>query len=595
MERAKKTPKSSRLSGTNFEHEVDPIMRGTVASEGLLTGYQPTIVHGYGLVVGLKGTGSRLVPAEVRAMMLAEMARHGIGDPRTGWEHLTPERMLDSEDTAIVVVEGVIPPGAPKGSTFDVRVFALPGSTTTSLDGGRLYTTELRPGPLAVGSKQAFALARASGPIFINPFVEPGKTATSAVNSLSGRILDGGTTISDMPVKLRLASTSHARASTVQQAINSNFPREPGQSNETAHGESGDSIIITVPPSYTEETTEFIELLRHTSLNVGAIEMTSQAVRRGLLANPGSGSSAKWRWCALGPKAVPMIQDLYDHSEESPRFAALSAGAHLDDALVVPHLLDLAEKSENKQRRIVAIQHLGRMGTNPHVDIGLHELLKDKDVDIRLATFEAMLERRDPMIGHMWVDEKFILNQVPSTYPMVYISQTGVPRLVVFGSDLEFKKPMTLNTWSGRLLMKADSADDKIQVFYRVREGSRAEILLAPEQLEAFVTFLGHKTSIDNPNPGLDLAYGEVISAVHELWRKGYLPCDFKAEQDRVLAAILENETESDYVTRPEFDEQPEPDWRLPARPGEENEGELDLPARGGLDAGTAPGDTVPR
>ena len=59
-------------------------------------------------------------------MMTAEMTRLGIGDPRTGWDHLSPDRMLDSEDTAVVVVEGVIPPGAPKGLTFDVRVFALP-------------------------------------------------------------------------------------------------------------------------------------------------------------------------------------------------------------------------------------------------------------------------------------------------------------------------------------------------------------------------------------------------------------------------------------------------------------------------------------
>ena len=126
LERADRDTKSERLSKTNFELEVDPIMRGTVASEGIFTGYEPTVVRGYGLVVGLSGTGSRIVPAQVRSLMLAEMTRRGVGDPQNGWNGLTPERMLDSEDTAIVVVEGVIPPGAPKGTEFDVRVFALP-------------------------------------------------------------------------------------------------------------------------------------------------------------------------------------------------------------------------------------------------------------------------------------------------------------------------------------------------------------------------------------------------------------------------------------------------------------------------------------
>jgi hypothetical protein len=353
--------------------------------------------------------------------------------------------------------------------------------------------------------------------------------------------------------------------------------------------------MITVPPSYADRTIEFMELLRHTSLQVGTIELTSQAVRRGLLANPGSAQDAKWRWCALGPKAVPMIQDLYDHAEESPRFAALSAGAHLNDALVVPHLLDLAETSANKNIRLAAINQMGKMSMNPRIDLGLRGLLEDDDVDIRLATFEAMLERRDPLISQVWVDDKFILNRVPCSYPMIYIAQTGEPRIVVFGTGLEFKKPMTLHSWSGRLLMKADSDDEEIQVFYRPREGARAEILLAPTEVGNFARFLGHNTTIDDPSPGLDLGYGEVIGAVHELWRRGYLASDFKAEQDRVLAAILAVETEDDHVSRPEFDDTKDSGWRVPPRPGQEGEDDISSQARHGLEGGGVPGNTVPR
>jgi hypothetical protein len=596
LERAPKQNKSARIGKTNFEHEVDPIMRGTVASEGILTGYQPTVVRGYGLVVGLKGTGSRLVPANVRAMMLAEMARRGVGDSSIGWGHLSPEKMIDSLDTAVVVVEGVIPPGSTKGSTFDVRVFVLPGSTTTSLESGRLYTADLRPGPLASGSKQAFPLATSSGPIFINPFISPGSAQSTAVNRLSGRILQGGRTSDDMPVKLRLATTSHARASTVQQAINSNFPREPGQSQDTARGESGDSIVITVPPSHSEETDRFIQLLRHTSLMVGRVDASSQVVRRGLLANPVNGSAAQWRWCALGPKAVPMIQDLYDHPEESPRFAALSAGAHLDDALVVPYLIDLAEKSSSKKRRLLAIEYLGSMGVNPRIDIGLRSLLEDEDIDIRLATFEAMLERRDPIISERSVDDKFLLNQVASSHPMIYISQTGQPRIAIFAPETTLKRPLTLNTWEGRLLMKLDSEDqDKLQIFYRPNEDGRATILLAPTDLPGFIRFLAHKTSVDDPSAGLDLGYGETISAIHELWRTGYVPADFKAEQDRVLASIIANETEDERISRPEFDTPDGPSEYQPSRPEDTTSTNLSRPSRTGLEGEGVPRDTVPR
>src|SRR5437868_6130226 len=67
--------------------DVPEIMRGTIASETVLLGYdtpgspgyQPIIARGYGLVVGLNGTGSRDIPTNVRAYMLNEIRKGGFG------------------------------------------------------------------------------------------------------------------------------------------------------------------------------------------------------------------------------------------------------------------------------------------------------------------------------------------------------------------------------------------------------------------------------------------------------------------------------------------------------------------------------------
>ena len=182
VEKVPPKPKQDRVSAANFVLDVDPMMRGTIASETVVEGLSPVIVRGYGLVVGLKETGGRLMPAEVRAAMTQELARRGVGNPATSPEGWTPEKVLDSPDTAVVLVEGVIPPGATKDTKFDIRVSALPGTDVTSLEGGRLYTCDLRPGPLLVGSRQARILAEAKGNLFINPFVEPGATRSDAVN-----------------------------------------------------------------------------------------------------------------------------------------------------------------------------------------------------------------------------------------------------------------------------------------------------------------------------------------------------------------------------------------------------------------------------
>ncbi len=554
VERADPKVEMEKINSSNFKLDVEPILRGTVSSEALVTGFQPIVVRGYGLVVGLQGTGSRLMPADVRAFMLQEMARKGVGNAATGFGEVTPERMLDSGDCAVVIVEGVIPPGAPKDQDFDVRVFAVPGSGSTSLEGGKLWTTELRPGPLVTGNRQAKPLAEANGPIFINPFVEPKALQKDGINRLSGRILEGGTVLQDMVIRLRMAQTSHTRAKSIESAINSTFPREDGQKQQTAKGRSGDAIDITVPPSYREDSEEFVQLLTHTPLLVEAPEQTALYVRRALLSNPGMAEAAAWRWRAIGKKAVPMIQDLYEYPEEQVRMAALVAGAHLDDPLSVRPLLTMARDGEEKNR-IVAINLLADMGRNPAIDVGLRELLDDAAVDVRLAVFDTLEKRKDPLIGRLSVDDKFTVNLVPSSRPMLYVAQTGTPRIVLFDESTEITRPVTFSAWSNRLMVKADEGESSLQVFWRPGEAAPPEVETADAKLMELIPFLGHTTTIEKPTPGIGLSYSETIGALHQLWRAGYIPGDFKAEQDRILAAIIRAQKPDESVERPEFDD----------------------------------------
>jgi len=546
-------PKQDRVNPSNFVLDVDPMMRGTIASETVVEGLAPVIVRGYGLVVGLKGTGGRLMPAEVRAAMVQELARRGIGNPATSPEGWTPASLLDSPDTAVVIVEGVVPPGSTTDIKFDIRVSALPGTDVTSLESGRLYTCDLRPGPLLVGSRQAKIIAEAKGNLFINPFVEPGATQKDAVNRLVGRILDGGRVTEDITIKLKLATSSHTRARTIQGAINSSFPRESKQKTETARGENADSIELCVPPSYEKKTEDFIQLVRHLPMEVSATEATALAVRNALIANPGANQAAMWRFRALGKRALPIIQDLYTYGEEDPRMAALEAGAALDDALVVQPLLTMAQ-SGTVENRLRAIELLSDMGFNPDIDLGLRPLLDDTDVDVRLAAYEALVERKDPAIGIMDIGGKFDVALVPSKDPLIYVAQSGRPTIAVFGDAPAVERPLTYFGWSNRLMVKADAGDEQLQVFFRSTPEARPEIQLADPRLSEFIPFLGHQMTVEKPYPGLGLSYGETIGALHQLWRAGYIKSDFKAEQDRVLAAIIRSQKEDEQVVRPEFE-----------------------------------------
>lgn len=557
------------------------MLRGTVKQHVALMGYaeqfteeyQPLIAAGYGLVVGLEGTGSRDVPPQVRAHMIADLARRGIGEATRGWGHMEPEEMLDSLDTAVVIVEAIIPQAASgrksaptgvrsdhpalRGTTFDVRVHAEPSSGTESLEGGHLLTTLLRPGLLSTGRAQARVIGAASGPVFLNPFAEPGAVGRDSVLRTSGRILNGGEVMHDMPLRLVLFAPSHTRAAAIQTAINRRFPQEPGQGAPTAHAMNDTMIEIHVPPSLDEHIDNFVDLMTHVSLRQQNPESIALSIKRLLLADPSpkNADAAAWRWQSLGARSLPVTRQLYDHAEDLPRVAALRAGAGLGDPIAVPHLVKIATVPGPLTARLEAIDLLKGMPADIRIEQGLRELLDEEDPELRLRTVETLVHRGDPQLIRWNVDDKFELIIAKSRFPMIYVTQTGLPRIIVLGTNLEIVRPLTLQAWSNSLLVRESEVDESLlEVRYAPDDGRPPVLLETSPQVASFVDFLAHRETPEEPRQGLDLSYGRTVGALHALWRQSYLDVDFKAEQDRLLAAIQRLSIESGVLERPEFE-----------------------------------------
>lgn len=243
-------------------------LRGTITYEATLVGYGRTLAQGYGIVVGLEGTGSNDTPLPVRAYLEREGAKL-LPDPEiSGGPRLTMRSLLDDRNTAAVLVQAALPPGAVKGTRFDVVVSAVPGSSTRSLEGGRLWTTNLTSGFMG-GVQGARPVAQANGDLFINPFavedvgalnesvdwnlppedwVESDEARGGAVvDRRVARILNGGVVTADLPLMLQLRTPNHSRARAIIDAINGRFPQEPGQARPTAEpvpGRSDEQIAI---------------------------------------------------------------------------------------------------------------------------------------------------------------------------------------------------------------------------------------------------------------------------------------------------------------------------------------------------------------
>lgn len=520
-----------------IDRDVPDILRNTIGAEATLRGREPTLVSGYGVVVGLNGTGSRDIPIAIRALLEREMVRQGVGQGLGPLSEVSPSEFLDNPDTAVVLVRAVIQPGSPAGTRFDVLVEALPGTATTSLEGGRLYTTKLYRGLVRPVMPSVRPIGEARGEILINPFADPASDSTGSVLRTSGRVLNGGIVTEPWSLVLALDNASHTRARAVTDAINSRFPRGSNL-KQTARGANDELIEITIPREFNERPEDFTQLLLHTRIDQNFPKEWALRYTRALKESPELADPLNWCLQALGETAVGFVRELYAYPEERPRLAAIQAGARLRDPAVRTHLEDLALNGA-PAFRANAYRLLADLPPDPRINQFLRDRLDAPDIDTRIAAFEGLLARADPVISTVRVGGKFKLMTAPSTEAVVYVSQQREPRVVILGTDVAVNRPVFMSAWSDRLMLTAQSENDPVRVFYRdYRTDGITTQQLRPD-LPGLIQFMAHKTTPEQPDPGLDFSYSEIVGALYEMTKSGAIAAAFVPESDRLGLEIL--------------------------------------------------------
>ena len=158
-----------------------------------IEGVRENQLIGYGLVVGLKGTGDSLNNAPfTRQSLQAMLERLGVN---------TRGVNLRTDNVAAVMVTANLPPFSTQGTRIDVSVSAL--GDADSLQGGTLLVT-----PLLGADGEVYAIAQ--GPVAIAGFAAQGDAAsvTRGVPT-AGRISNGA--VVEREIEFRLASMSTVR------------------------------------------------------------------------------------------------------------------------------------------------------------------------------------------------------------------------------------------------------------------------------------------------------------------------------------------------------------------------------------------------
>lgn len=606
--------------------DVPSVLRGTIGSEATLMKAEPVLVSGFGLVVGLPDTGGGDLDARIEATMARQLGLRGISKNAAGlegtpFEGMSPEELLRSRKVAVVVVYAAVIPGAPIGATFDVYVRAINKSPDISLEGGTLWTTDLQVGPPTLTEGiQTRKLATARGPIFVNPFAEPG--VRGGITRNDGRILNGGVITNPVDLDLVLDNESHSRAASITRAINNRFPAQPGE-DVTARGRTPRIINVAVPSAYRERSQEFLKLLTYTRIDQSQSAEYARQYVDALKAQPFLADELSWALQALPQKAaLPFLRDLYDSPQEIERRAALRAGAGLGDPLAAPALKQMAREGP-PLIRADAITLLGRLNAGPTVDLALQEQLSSDILTIRVAAYEALAGRAERVQVRRWlalqeqragggldpmqdnvrarlelpgdtiqgvrrrsIEGKFLLDIVPAGQPLIYVSQQGRPRIVLFGPDVELRRPLLVSAWGGeqaagdgstpsestetppgtptklpRLMLVADSPTDEIRIMYRYPDRidpsgdvipGRIVTSATKPDIASLVEVLARKPSPDDPRPGFGMTYSEVVGAIYAIQRQGGTTALFAVEDDVLKRRLLQATNATTVEERPE-------------------------------------------
>ncbi len=200
---------------------------------------------GYGLVVGLAGTGDRRQTLFSAQSLTNLLQRMGLS---------VPPAAIQVKNTAAVMVTATLPPYAQPGTRIDATAAAI--GDAPNLQGGLLVLTSLR-----AADGQIYAVAQ--GPVVTGGFVAGRAGTTQTVNHPTvGRVPNGAIVERAPPslalaglVRLQLRHGDFTTARRVAEAVNKHFAPA---SAPVARADNAALVSVAVPPAFASRPADFM-------------------------------------------------------------------------------------------------------------------------------------------------------------------------------------------------------------------------------------------------------------------------------------------------------------------------------------------------
>lgn len=234
------------MAGLLLLNPLDATSTGTRLKDLVsIEGVRDNQLVGYGLVVGLNGTGDKRQTVFSSQSLTNLLARMGV--------QVSPTAIL-VKNMAAVLVTANLPPFAQPGTRIDILVAAIGDST--NLQGGVLILT-----PLKAPDGQVYAAAQ--GSVITGGFVAGKGGSSQTVNHpTAGRVPNGAiveklapSITPDGHLKLQMLRADFTTAGRVSKAINLKFGKD---GKLPARAENSALVSVDLPSAYKTKVVEFL-------------------------------------------------------------------------------------------------------------------------------------------------------------------------------------------------------------------------------------------------------------------------------------------------------------------------------------------------
>jgi flagellar P-ring protein precursor FlgI len=290
---------------------------------------------GYGLVVGLNGTGdSDQTKVQIQSTVNM-LERMGI---------TTNVNDIKIKNVAAVMVTATLPPFAKQGNRLDVLVSSL--GDAKSIAGGMLIMV-----PLKGADSQVYAVAQ--GSVLTNSFAFGGQGATAQKNHpTAGRVPNGALIERELPntlagksvLNLNLNVADFTTASRIVTAVNDKFKAPVAVSSDPG------SVTLAIPEAYLNRAVEFVAALERLEVKPDVQAKVVLNERTGTIV---MGENVRMSTVAVTHGSLTLV------IKETPLVSQPAPLSKTGETKVVPRT-DL--KAEEENRRLMVMQEGASIG-----------------------------------------------------------------------------------------------------------------------------------------------------------------------------------------------------------------------------------------